>query len=162
MNIHESMESKTQPQGDYFGTYINPFLNGRIPAKQETSKDIATLEGMKIEGKDKGTMFLDRVNTSIDKRKHIVMNGLEYQLSNYNKYTKTNDICNSVSNARNIVESLKLLIKNGRHIDNVRLRNKIVQFILRKTYHVFFYVYSKKEMNAMPGWCKTDNTKRGM
>ena len=161
-NVHESIELKTELQGADFGEYRHTFINGSIPQEKKTSKVIAQLEGLKIKYKDKGALVLDTVSNSIDEKKHIVVNGLEFKLSDHNKYTKTNDICNSVSDARSIVKSLKLMIKNGRHIDNVGLSNKIVQFVLRKTYHVFVYVYSKQEINAMPDWCKTDNTKRGM
>lgn len=117
---------------------------------------------MEEEGKAKGIMFLDTAREIMDKRKRIVTSKFEFVPKDKNKCIKTNDICNSVSSARNIVTSLELLIKNGVDIDNVGLSNRVVQFTAHEKYRVYLYVFSKEEMSAMPRWCKSNNTKRGM
>ena len=162
MNIHETMsESKTESKNEEFGDFIHLMIDGRIPKKKKTSEAIARLEKLRKQGKD-NVEFLTAVDKRKDAKVHTVIKDFAFESKDKKKRITCNDICKSISSARNISNTLSKLMDKGKKIAYNKSRNRVLEFVFDEKYHIFLYVYTQEEIKKMPDWCISKNTQCGM
>ena len=167
MNIHgheSTSDLKTESKNnEEYGEYIHELIDGRIPREKETSEAIARLEKLEMKSKDNNNVeMVNNVKKLKSQKENIVINVLKFESNDKKKIITPNDICSSISSAKNVLKTLFILIDKGEEIVNNELHNKIVKFVFNQRFRIFLYVYTKDEMKSMPCWCINENTKRGM